>query len=433
MFTWRQASGAEVILSAASGTSNVYSGTSTLTSRWTSASTTANIQFATLSGYVFMAETGVVLKGMTEDYSNATMVGLGSTTSRPNIVIAAYGRLWMADDTTASNSYTIWWSNLLDGKVWNSGDAGSISLVNAWPKGQDSIVALAAAFGKLIVFGRKSILMYTMAATNNPASMTRDDVIEDIGCIGRDSVAVTDTGVYFLSDNGIYRIDKLTQSTQLLTLPQMSTLYNEDVLNQIASESAVNVRGAFYPTEGYYVLSFPSSNVTFCVHTRKLIPTVEKLVTTRWTNTGRPFYAFTFDKDGVWYSGGTNGVHKYSGYTPDGTSNNYTLTWTGQWHPFEDETRLKHLKGAVLVCETSAGQTGTFEWKMDYLAGTTTSQAFTCSASEFAEAPGVGNVSMTPGGSFRVIQPSVSFAINGNKVTLHQLLLYATPGAVKRA
>jgi hypothetical protein len=339
--------------------------------------------------------------------------------------------VWTADDAAASNRHTIWWSNLLDGTVWNSGDAGNLSLREAWPKGQDSVIALAAAFGRLIVFGRKCILMFTLPADNNPANMSLTDVVEDLGCVARDSVQVTDTGVYFLSDNGIYRIDKLAQTTTLMAAPQISALYNDDVLAQIAAETATRIRAGFYPTEGYYVLSFPTANVSFCVHTRKKAPVLEIPVGTRWTNTGRPFYAFAFDKDGNWYGGGVNGVHKYTGYTPDGASNAYTLTWTGQWHPFEDEAREKHLKSGTAVIEAASGQTGTFEWKTNYVAGTTRSNAFTCGAVEFAENPGVGNVSFPLGGSFKVVQPSLSFPISGNAVTLHQLRLYATPGAVK--
>ena len=427
IYTWRQTSGAEVILSAADD-GFVYSGSGSLLTNRTSCSVTANIQFATLGSNVFMACAGMTFRAMDEAFANVSLASASAFTS-PNVVLAAYGRVWAADD--ASNKFTIWWSDLLAGTVWNAGDAGNLSVREAWPKGQDSVVALAAAFGRLIIFGRKSILLYTLPADNNPASMVLTDTVEDLGCIARDSVQVTDTGVYFLSDAGIYRIDKLGQTTSLMATPPISQLYNDDVLAQIAAETATSIRSGFYPTEGYYVLSFPTPNVSFCVHTRKLIPQIERPVATRWTNVGRPFYSFTFDKNGVWYSGGANGVHKYSGYTPDGASNAYTLTWTGQWHPFEDESRLKHAKSITAVIETDSGQTGTFSWKTDYIAGTTRSQAFTCDSVEFAEAPGVGHVSMGIGGSFKVIQPSLSFAIDGDKVTIHQLRMYATPGAVK--
>jgi hypothetical protein len=430
MFTWRQTDGTEVIMSG-DNASNVYSGTTSLTLRSSNATVNGDIQFAAFGSNLFMAQAGKILAAMDEDFTAATIVGGASNWTSPNVVMAAYGRVWAADDAAGNNRHTIWWSNLLAGLAWNTGDAGNLNVTRAWPKGQDRIIALAAAFNKVIVFGRKSIILYTMPADNNPATMTRDDVVEDLGCVARDSVQVTDTGIYFLSDNGIYRIDKLAATTALLVPTHISLLYNQDVLDQIASETATRIRSSYYPTEGYYVLSFPTSNVTFCVHTRKKVPVVELPLATRWTNSGRPFYSFTFDATGTWYSGGVNGVHSYTGYTPDGASNNYTLTWTGQWHPFEDESRLKHGKAVTLVLEAASGQTGTFEYRTDYLAGTTNSNSFTCSAEEFAENPGVGNVSFQIGRSFKVIQPSVSFAINGNKVTIHQARIYATPGAVK--
>ena len=396
-------------------------------------SSAENWQFASFRGRVYAAQRAQYFTALDEsNFTVASVVGQPWSNS-VNCVIAAYGRLWAADDQEGGSRQTVWWSNLLDGLTWNSGDAGSLDVSNAWPKGQDTIIAIAAAFSRLFIFGRRSILLYTLPASNAPTGMTLTDVVENIGCVARDSVQVTDTGIYFLSDNGIYRIDKLAQTTALMTLPQVSYLYNEEVLAQIAAETATNIRSGYYPTEGYYALSFPTSNVTFVVMTRKVTPADgNRLVGLKWTNTGRPFYAFIFDENANWYSGGVNGIHRYTGYTPDGTSNAYSLTYTALWNPIEDESRLKHGKAITLVLEAASGQTGTLEWKHDYVSGTVNSNAFTCSTSEFAENPGIGHVSISIGGSFKVIQPSVIFPINGNAVTLHQMRIYASPGAVKQ-
>lgn len=428
LFTWRQTDATEVILSADS-LGKIYSGTSTLTERASNA-IGANIQFAVLGSNVMMAQASMAPILMDEDFTKPGFTGAPWATG-PNVVIAAYGRMWAADDAAGGNRRTIWWSNLLDAEVWNAGDAGSINLTNAWPQGQDSIVALAAITNRLIVFGRRSILLYEMPANNNPASMSLVDVISDIGCISRDSVQVTDSGVYFLSDNGIYRIDKFQQTTSLLATSHMSLLYNDDLLAQIAAETATNIRGGYYAQEGYYVLSFPTPNVTFCLQTRKLVPNLPVPVATRWTNAGRPFFAFTTDGSSNWYSGGVNGIHKYTGFTPDGASNAYSLVWSPQWLPFEDETRLKHAKKIVLTLEAASGQAGTVAWSTDYVAGTSRSETFTCDSMEFAENPGVGYVRVALGGSFKVIKPQVTFAITGNQVTIHQAHVFANPGAVK--
>lgn len=434
LFVWRQTDASEVVLSAGAG--HVYSGTSTLTSRvdYSNATIASNSwQFAALGSNVMMVQDGVTPHLIHEDW---TSVGFsGATFTNPNVCMTAFGRLWAADDATGGIRDTIWWSNLLDGHNWGSGDAGSIDLTNAWPKGKDRVVALAAMGNRIIVFGRKSILLYTMPDGHDPASMAlaADDVIVNVGCVCRDSVQVTDEGVFFLSDNGVFKIDRLAQTTALLTHQHVSKMVNDDVLTQIAAQTNLTlIRSAYYPTEGWYVLSFPTPNVSFCVHMRRPVPEQEgALVTTRWTNAGWAFTSFDVDSSDTWYMGGKNGIHTYSGYTPDGTSQAYTLSFAPQWLTFGDDTVVKHMKKLVMVLETSSGQTGTVTWSVDYINGTTRSESFTCDTTEFAENPGVGRASVPLGDSCNVIKPTVAFAINGNQVTLHQMSLYATPGAVK--
>jgi hypothetical protein len=179
------------------------------------------------------------------------------------------------------------------------------------------------------------------------------------------------------------------------------------------------------------VLTFPTSNTTLCLHTRRMIPQLDVPVATKWTNTGMPFRGFCFDKDGNWYCAATNGVHKYSGYTPDAASNAYNFEFYAQWNNFQDESRLKHLKEVAMVLEAASGQAGTFKWQTDYLAGTTNSVAFTCDSTEFAEDPGIGRVRLPIGRSCLVVKPGFSFAINGDAVAIHQLRLFANPGKTK--
>ena len=85
----------------------------------------------------------------------------------------------------------------------------------------------------------------------------------------------------------------------------------------------------------------------------------------------------------------------------------------------------------TLVLEAASGQTGTLYWLEDYLAGTENSETFTCDAVEFAENPGIGHVRVAIGGSCNVVQVGVGFVINGNAVTLQQMRIFATPGAMK--
>lgn len=434
MYTHKNADGTETILTASSN--QIFSGTTTLTARRTAASvTTPNWQIASLSGKILLAQAGEPYYVMTEGTfaSNAiTASGTGGPGSNAvNVILAAYGRAWAA--VTATNKQTIWWSNLLDGTTWSTGDSGNISLINAWPAGADTIVALSAAFGRLFILGRNSILMYTLPSDNDPASMTLTDTVSNLGCIARDSVRVTDDGVYFLSDNGVYRINKLGQVTALITLPLVSKLCNDDILAAIAAETATNIRSGYDPKEGLYLLSFPTPNKTFVFHTRRVIPDVDAPVVTVWNNVGQPFWAFTYDATNL-YCGGKNGVHRYSGYTPATSNEAYTFRFYSQWNNFGDESREKHAKTAMLTLRTVSGLAGSFLWQEDFDATTTFSTAFTTETAEFAEAPGIGNVEVEAGGSFNAARIGCSFAFTtatSNQVALHGIKLYAAPGAIK--
>jgi hypothetical protein len=75
-----------------------------------------------------------------------------------HVCLAAFGRLWVAD--FEDDKSTIYWSDLLDGTAWSGGSTGSIDVTNVWPTGYDTITALAAHNGFLIIFGRNSILVY---------------------------------------------------------------------------------------------------------------------------------------------------------------------------------------------------------------------------------------------------------------------------------
>jgi len=389
-----------------------------------------NWQFASLTGKIFAAQAGQAFTCMDEaTFAVESVVGQPWTSS-PNVVIAADGRIWAADDAAGGNSYTVWWSDLLNGKALNSGDAGSLDVRNVWPSGQDAIVALAFMSGRLVILGRRSILLYTLPANHDPASMELTDVISNLGCAARDSVVIANGDLYFLSDDGIYKIPKLAQTISLLPVPvKTSKMMADDVLTTYAAETMTRVRGGYYPKQRWYVLNAPTANKVYCVHVDRVIPDpVAVPAMTTWTNTGNPFRAFTVDKDGAWYTGMVDGIGKYTGYTSDGGNSAYTVDWYSLWDDFQDETRLKHLKSFAATLEATSGQTGTFKWKTDYRS-MVNSVAFTCSSGEFSD--GIGTISGSIGRSCQVAMFGFSFPVSGTKITLNALRIFAQPGATK--
>jgi hypothetical protein len=425
-----------IALTAGGGGSNLLTTLTSFVAVRTATAGTAsndNWQFASLSSKIFLAQKNQAFTCLNEStYAVESIVGQPWTTA-PNVVIAAAGRLWAADDEAGSNRHTVWWSNLLDGKTWNSGDAGSLNVQNVWPDGQDSIVALVFMSGRLLILGRNSILLYTLPADMDPATMELTDVIRGLGCRARDSVVVAGGDVYFLADDGVYKIPKLAQSISLLNVPvKISKMIADDVLTAYSAETMSSVRAGYYPKEKWYVLNAPVTNKVFCWHLDRVLaePLLVPAVTT-WTNTSVPFRGFCYDKDGNWYTAMASGVGKYSGYTPDGAGNAYSIGWYTLWDHFDDETRLKHLKNWAMTLEAASGQTGVFRWQTDYLTGVTNTSNFTCSATEFAENPGLGIVSGQLGRSCNSVRFGCTAVVNGSKITLHALRAYAQPGKVK--
>jgi hypothetical protein len=435
IYTHRKNDGTEIILSAAAG--KIYSGTSTLTQRhdYSGTSTTLNSwAFASLTSKIFGFQAGVAPFVLNESTFAAEAFTGAPWSNSPNIILAASGRLWAADDAAGSNRYTLWWSNLLDGKVWNAGDAGNLNVQRVWPGGQDSIIAVAVYQDRVVIFGTSNILLYQLPADRNPANMTLIDSISNLGCIARDSVFVAGVDLFFLARDGYYRIPRLAQQTSLLSAQRVSKLVADDFVSSLSGETMHKVRAGYNPNEKFLVLALPTGNKTWCFHLDRYVPAAENEnvpAVTDWTNSAVAFRGFASDADGNWYCAMRNGIGKYTGYTPDGASNAYTFDFYSQWSSLQDETRSKDLKSFAMTLETDAAQTGTFRWQLDYKAGTTRTHAWTADSVEFAEAPGIGTVRGPLGGECSVAKFGFITTINGDKVGVHSLRVYAKPGTTK--
>ena len=162
-------SGDKVVLSA--GNNKVFKGTSTLTDITPSSYTPSanNWKVVTLNNHVYLFQRGhepLLASDESGSFVMETMSGHSHSTGtapQGNEVLAAYGRLWVADIT--GNKHTVYWSDTLSGHHWSGGTTGSLDVTTVWPTGFDEITALAAHNGFLIIFGKKSILVYSGASS----------------------------------------------------------------------------------------------------------------------------------------------------------------------------------------------------------------------------------------------------------------------------
>jgi hypothetical protein len=427
--------GTESVLSAAAG--HLYSGTTTLTDRWdySGTSTTLNSwMYASLSSRVFLFQGGMSPKCLNEStWANVAITAPTVAWTSPDVVRAGSGRLWAANDAAGGNQYTLWWSNLQDGTVWNAGDAGLLDVRKVWPGGYDIITNVVIYQDRVLIFGKQNILMYTLPADRNPASMSLTDSIAGLGCIARDSVIVAGGDLYFLAHDGYYRLSRLAQVTSLLSAVKITANVADDFVDSLSGETLSKVRAGYDPTNKLVLLTLPTGNVVWCFHPdRNVVTGVEGInvpAVTRWTNTSNPFRGFAFNNAGDFYCAMTDGVGQYNTFTPPAASSAYTFQWYQLWNPIQNQTRIKSLKSVGLTLEAASGQTGTLNWQIDYVAGTTRTSSFTCDATDFAENPGIGVVRLPIGGHCNVARIGTSHTINGSKVTVHGLRIYATPGA----
>ena len=191
--------GTEVIVSA--GGNKLWSGTTSLADETGALTVTVdNWQFQNYAGEVFGyngTDAPVYWDGAAAAFLTIASKGTAAGVVASGVHLSAYGRSWVVDTTTISQ---INYSDLLVPEDFNGGSSGTIDLNVVWPYSNDEIIALAAHNNNLIIFCKKSIVIYANA--NNINNIYLVEVIKDIGCIARDSVQNIGDDILFLSKDG---------------------------------------------------------------------------------------------------------------------------------------------------------------------------------------------------------------------------------------
>ena len=428
-------SGDKVILSA--GNNKVFSGTTTLTDITPSGYTPTanNWKTVSLNNHVYMFQRGhepllgtdesgsFVLEAMS-DHSHST-----GTAPQGNEVLAAYGKLWVAD--VVGNKHTVYWSDTLNGHAWTGGASGSLDVTLVWPTGFDEITALAAHNGFLIIFGRKSILVYSGASS--PASMTLTDTIEGVGCIARDSVQHTGTDILFLSESGVRSFGRTVQEKSM-PMRDISKNVRSDLLSLVLN-STNPIKSLYSAEEAFYLLSIPDSNTVYCFDMRRQLEDGSNRVTT-WSSI-QPLSLALLDDNSI-YIGLSSGVVKYSGYL-DGTEK-YQMRYFSNPLDFGNTSNLKFLKKFNVTIIGGQSTEAILNWGYDYTANyTKQALVFTSSATlaeygiaeyniaEYASSGTINTPKVNTSGSGEVVTIGIESEINGvsfsiQKIDIHALL-----------
>ena len=290
--------------------------------------------------------------------TGGTFSNSGGTQYSGAMVCAAGGRIWTA---TAS---VLYYSDLLINN-FAGGSAGFFDLASYWKDGMDEVVAISEFNGGIAVFGKNNIIIYDSVLST--AAMTEN--ISGIGCVARDSIQQVGNDLLFLSSRGLTALSRVVQEK---SLPDRDVSKNirDYLLGYVNYPDGVNVKSTYNKKEGFYLLSFPTSNKVFQFNVRAALPDGSFRVT-EWQRTFTSLLSTTDDT--LYFGLDTGFLQNYQGFFDnvafDGVGGvGYTLDYDGLWNDFGQEVANleKMLKRNSVYIYGGLGYIVTLRWKFDY-------------------------------------------------------------------
>jgi hypothetical protein len=328
--------------------------------------TAGNWQFVNFNSKVLGAQAShpLVVKSGSGNFA-AVVASSGTVPVNPIAVLAAFGRIW----TISSDGQSISYSGLLNETEWATADgAGSLDLGLLWTKGTDQGVALAAFGSTLVVFGKRHIFLLTDGQGSDrgidPLTMYVGDTIEGIGIAARDTVQPLGEGdLIFLSQNGIRSMSRTIQEKQ--TPLNDLTGNSRDFVNALLLAGTIapsKMKAVCSPENGFYLLSSPDSNRTFCVDVRGALPD-GTYRTFDWTGFVPQSCVRRVNGDVLFGFAGI--VGKYAGYTDNGDSYRFVYR-SGFLDLGENNVTRKEVKTFRIISFSPAEITAVVKWYWDF-------------------------------------------------------------------
>jgi hypothetical protein len=300
-----------------------------------------------------------------------------------NLLHSAFGRLWAQKEDTGTGQNIIAYCAFLDETHWSTG-AGEINVLGtagAVAHGYDTLTAISSFDRFLVAFLRDSIVIYN--SPDDPSSLGIEQIIQGVGCIARDSIQRIGNDLYFLSATGIRSLKQVIFSTDKVELAEVSKLVRRELVADMTSGSASDIRSNYDLEEGQYWLKAPSGNIwVIDMHTldEKTPVRITKFVGTEW-------YSFAYDEQET-YIGAKGGIGTYSGFQDtlpnSAVATNYICDWESIYADF-DSSRTKILKKVGVAVEGASGQQITLKWATDFSGKTGSKQLTIPGAGTLAE------------------------------------------------
>lgn len=376
-----------------------------------------------------------------EDGGDFSEISFDEAPDDPIEALSAWGRVWYVE----ADKQTIKYSDLLQEGILTGGSSGVLNLSTVWGNGQDEIVALQEFNNYLVIFGKKQIVLFSGGADPNN-SLEIVDIVNNTGCIARDSVQNIGNDVLFLSDKGVISFARNLQAggdVRSLPLANLTDRITDFFSVFFLSEPQQNIKSCFKPDDGYYLITFPDNKRTFYINLR--YPT-ENIISRVFVWTDINPSALLVDREDNLYIGKDGFIGRYRGYQDNGESYDFSFVTGFTSGGEQDKTVKKIPKQAVTIIKGGYSSELTLSWSYDFLPSTfdndtqeiqIISEASEYNISEYGEGQysrinPISTLIYTLSGSGKAVQIGMRSQIRGAELEIQRVDLYLKSGKVSR-
>jgi len=368
-------------------------------------------------------------------------INFDSPPNDPIDALSAFGRVWYVE----ADRQTIRYTDLLQEDTLSTGSSGVLNMYTVWGNGNDEIVALAEFNNYIVILGRKQVVLFAGGEDPNTA-LQIVDIVNNTGCIARDSVQNIGDDIIFLSEKGIISLARNIQAGgDVRSLPLANLADNvSDFLSTFSlSEPAESIKSCYKPDDGYYLITFPSSKRTFYFNLRYPTPDNKARVFV-WTGINPT--ALVVDRSDRLFIGKAGIIGLYDGYSDNGED--YELFFkTGFSSGGPQERTIKKIpKQAVIIIKGGYSSALTFLWSYDFLSTVYDNETQTIEVeieaaeygineygiAEYSRINPVSTLIYSLTGTGKSIQYGIRSNIVGAELEIQRIDLYVKAGKVSR-